>query len=156
MKTFLLIALALCLAACKSLEEPLELVSYDGSQIEQFSGQLIKFEAGFHVQNKLWLPVKMKPGSFEIFIDQQKIGNLYLDEPIKLKANKETVLKVPLRMIPEPGFITMAYKAAKKSAVGVKISGYPKVGMLFLYKTAPISKESQIDPALFTPYFPTF
>lgn len=156
MKLFLLIAIALCFASCKSLEEPLELVSYDGSQIEQFSGQLIKFEAGFHVQNKLWLPVKMKPGSFEIFIDQQKIGNLYLDAPIKLKAHKETVLKVPLRMIPEPGFITTVYKAAKKPAVGVKISGYPKVGTLFLYKTVPVSKESQIDPALFTPYFPTF
>lgn len=156
MKQLLLLIVLFLLASCKSLEEPIELVSYDGSEIEQFSGQLVKFKAGFHVQNNLWLPVKLKPGSFELFIDQQKIGNLYLDEPLRLKAHKETVLKVPLRIIPEPGFITTAYKATKKSTASVKISGYPKVGTLFLYKTLPISKEAQIEPAQFIPYIPTF
>lgn len=156
MKSIFLIAIVLFFTSCKSLEEPIELVSYDGSEIEQFSGQLVKFKASFHVKNNLWLPVKMKPGSFELFIDQQKIGNLYLDEPIRLKAHKETTLKVPLRIIPEPGFITTAYKASKKPMVNVQISGYPMVGTMFLYKTIPVSEQKQIEPSLFIPYFPTF
>jgi hypothetical protein len=98
----------------------------------------------------------MKPGSFELFIDQQKVGNLYIDEPVKLKAHRESVIKVPLRVIPEPGFMTTAYKATKKATAQVKISGYPSVGVFFLYKTLPVSKETQIEPAQFIPYFPSF
>ena len=146
----------LTLVACKSIQEPIELISFDGTQIEQFSGQLVKFKASFHIQNKLWVPVKMKPGSFELFVDQQKIGNLYLDSSIKIRGHRESELTVPMRMIPEPGFITTVYKAAKKPIANVKISGFPKAGVLFIYKTFPISKEAQIEPAQFIPFIPTF
>ena len=146
----------LTLVACKSIQEPVELISFDGTQIEQFSGQLVKFKASFHIQNKLWVPVKMKPGSFEVFIDQQKIGDLYLDTLIKIRGHRETELTVPLRMIPEPGFIATAYKAAKKPIANVKISGFPKAGVLFIYKSFTISKEAQIEPAQFIPFIPTF
>jgi LEA14-like dessication related protein len=156
MKQLFIFALVCTLVSCKSLDEPLEMMSFDGTEMEQFTGQLIKCKAGFHVQNNLWVPVKMKPGSFELFIDQQKVGNLYIDEPVKLKAHRESVIKVPLRVIPEPGFMTTAYKATKKATAQVKISGYPSVGVFFLYKTLPVSKETQIEPAQFIPYFPTF
>ena len=156
MKATFLILVLFAFASCQSLKEPLEIISYDGSQMEQFSGQLVKLKAGFHVQNKLWVPVKMKPGSFELFIDQQKIGSLYLDEPIKLRALRENQIVLPLRIVPEPGFITTAYKAAKKPKILVKISGYPKAGVFFLYKTFPVSKETEIEPSQFIPSFPTF
>jgi hypothetical protein len=156
MKQLFMFALLCTLVACKSLEEPIEMISYDGTEMEQFTGQLIKCKAGFHVENKLWVPVKMKPGSFELFIDEQKVGQLYIDAPIKIKAHREAELKVPLRIIPEPGFMTTAYKASKKAVVQVKISGYPSVGVWFLYKSLPVSKETQIAPAQFIPYFPTF
>jgi LEA14-like dessication related protein len=156
MKQLFIFALVCTLVSCKSLDEPLEMMSFDGTEMEQFTGQLIKCKAGFHVQNNLWVPVKMKPGSFELFIDQQKVGNLYIDEPVKLKAHRESVIKVPLRVIPEPGFMTTAYKATKKATAQVKISGYPSVGVFFLYKTLPVSKETQIEPAQFIPYFPSF
>jgi LEA14-like dessication related protein len=156
MKQLFIFALLCTLVSCKSLDEPIEMMSFDGTEMEQFTGQLIKCKAGFHVQNNLWVPVKMKPGSFELFIDQQKVGNLYIDEPVKLKAHRESVLKVPLRVIPEPGFMTTAYKATKKATAQVKISGYPSVGVFFLYKTLPVSKETQIEPAQFIPYFPSF
>lgn len=155
-KQLLFISLALLLFSCASLEEPIELVSYDGSEIKQFNGQIVQFSASFHVQNKLFVPVKMKPGSFEIFVEQQKIGNLYLDQPIKLKARKETALKVPLRLIPEPGFMTTLYKSAKKPEVQAKISGYPKVGVFFIYKTLPVSKETTLQPQQFLPNLPVF
>jgi LEA14-like dessication related protein len=155
-KKCLFIALGFVLFSCASLEEPIELVSYDGSQIKQFTGQVVEFKAGFHVQNKLFVPVKMKPGSFEIFVDQQKIGTLYLDQAVKLKAHKETELQVPLRLIPEPGFMTTLYKSAKKTEVLTKISGYPKVGVFFIYKTVPISKEANIQPQQFIPNLPIF
>ena len=156
MKIGIYLFILLTLVACKSIQEPVELISFDGTQIEQFSGQLVKFKASFHVQNKLWIPVKMKPGSFELFVDQQKIGDLYLDTPIKIRGLRESELMVPLWMIPEPGFIATAYKAAKKPIANVKISGFPKAGVLFIYKTFPISKEAQIEPAQFIPYIPTF
>lgn len=156
MKIGIYLFIFLTLVACKSIQEPVELISFDGTQIEQFSGQLVKFKASFHIQNKLWVPVKMKPGSFEVFIDQQKIGDLYLDTLIKIRGHRETELTVPLRMIPEPGFIATAYKAAKKPIANVKISGFPKAGVLFIYKSFPISKEAQIEPAQFIPFIPTF
>ena len=156
MKIGIYLFILLSLVACKSIQEPVELISFDGTQIEQFSGQLVKFKASFHIQNKLWVPVKMKPGSFEVFIDQQKIGDLYLDTLIKIRGHRETELTVPLRMIPEPGFIATAYKAAKKPIANVKISGFPKAGVLFIYKSFPISKEAQIEPAQFIPFIPTF
>ena len=156
MKNILFLFGLFVLVSCKSLEEPVEMVSFDGTQIEQFSGQLVKFKASFHIQNNLWVPVKMKPGSFEVFVDQQKIGNLYLDEPIKIRGHRESELTIPLRLIPEPGFMTTAHKAAKKPLATVQISGYPKAGALFIYKTFPVSKETQIEPAQFIPYIPTF
>ena len=144
------------LFACKSIEEPIEYISYDGSSVELFSGQLIKVKAGFHVENKLWVPLKMKPGSFELFIDQQKIGDLYIDSTVKLKAHSQSALKVPLRIVPEPGFITIDYKATKKPVANIKISGYPKIGTAFVYKTSRFSIERQFETSQFTPYFPSF
>lgn len=156
MKNFFYLVCLLTLVGCKSLEEPVELISFDGTQMEQFSGQLVRFKANFHIQNNLWIPVKMKPGSFEVFVDQQKIGNLYIDESIKIRGRRESELTIPLRLIPEPGFMTIAYKAAKKPIANVKISGYPKAGAFFIYKTFPVSKETQIEPTQFIPYIPTF
>jgi hypothetical protein len=156
MKIGIYLFILLTLVACKSIQEPVELISFDGTQIEQFSGQLVKFKASFHIQNKLWVPVKMKPGSFEVFINQQKIGDLYLDTLIKIRGHRESELTVPLRMIPEPGFMATVYKAAKKPITNVKISGFPKAGVLFIYKSFPISKEAQIEPAQFIPFIPTF
>ena len=155
-KYFLFLLLSCTLLSCASLEEPIELVSYNGSSIQQFSGQVVQFTANFEVKNKLWVPIKMKPSSFEIFVDQQKIGNLYIDAPIKLKALKENDLKIPARIIPEPGFMTQLYQSAKKAEVQTKISGYPKVGVFFIYKTLPVSKETKLQPAQFLPNLPIF
>jgi len=155
-KNFLFVCLGFALFSCASLEEPIEMVSYDGSSIQQFSGQLVQFSASFHVKNKLWVPVKMKPGSFEIFVDQQKIGNLYIDQPVKLKAFKESELKIPMRLIPEPGFMTNLYKSAKKMEVQTKLSGYPRVGVFFIYKTVTVSKETKLQPSQFIPNLPIF
>ena len=58
MKNFFFLFGLFVLVSCKSLEEPVEMVSFDGTQIEQFSGQLVKFKASFHIQNNLWVPVK--------------------------------------------------------------------------------------------------
>jgi hypothetical protein len=156
MKIGIYLFLLSALVSCKSIQEPVELISFDGTQIEQFSGQLVKFNASFHIQNNLWIPVKMKPGSFELFVEQQKIGNLYIDAPIKIRGHRVSELTVPLRMIPEPGFISTAYKAAKKPIANVKISGFPKAGVLFVYKSFPVSKEAQIEPAQFIPFIPNF
>lgn len=156
LKYYLFFWLGFLLVSCASLEDPIEFVSYDGSSVQQFTGQLVQFSANFHVRNKLWVPVKMKPGSFEIFVDQQKIGNLYIDQTIKLKAFKTDELKVPLRLIPEPGFMTNLYKSAKKPEVQTKISGYPTVGVFFIYKTLPISKETKLQPSQFIPNLPLF
>ncbi|MEN9698987.1 MAG: hypothetical protein RLZZ301_185 [Bacteroidota bacterium] len=156
MKIAALISLLFLLGACKALEEPIEMNSYDGSEIEQFSAQLVKFKAAFNVHNNLLLPLKMKPGKFEVFLDQQKIGDLYIDAPIKLKAHKDSKLNIPMHLDPEPGFFVTAYQATKKAKLTVKISGYPKVGALFVYKTVLYSKEVQLDPSLFVPYIPKF
>lgn len=156
MKYVFYFTLIYTLAACKTLEEPIEITSFEGSQIDLFSGQLIQLKVGFRVQNKLWLPIKLAPSAFELFIDDQKIGNVYLDSLIKLKAHKESSLNFPLRIIPEPGFVTTAYKATKKPVVSFKITGYPKVGTMFIYKSIPFSKESQVETTQFTPYFPPF
>jgi hypothetical protein len=156
LKNTFFVLLGFALFSCASLEEPIELVSYNGSSIKQFTGQLVQFTASFEVKNNLWVPIKMKPGSFEIFVDQQKIGNLYIDEPIKLKAFKASELQIPARIIPEPGFMTQLYQSAKKQDVQTKISGYPKVGVFFIYKTVPISKETKLQPAQFMPNLPIF
>lgn len=155
-KNYIFVFIGFGLFSCASLEEPIELVSYNGSSIKQFTGQLVQFTASFEAKNKLWVPIKMKPGSFEIFVDQQKIGNLYIDEPVKLSAFKESELKIPMRLIPEPGFMTQLYQSAKKTEVQTKISGYPKVGVFFIYKTVPISKETKLQPAQFMPNLPIF
>lgn len=156
MKRIFYLSLIFTLVACKTLEEPIEIISYEGSQIELFSGQLIKLKVGFRVQNKLWLPIKLAPSAYELFIDDQKIGNIYLDSLIKLKAHKENNLNFPIRIIPEPGFVTTAYKATKKPVVSFKITGYPKLGTMFIYKAIPFSKESQVETTQFQPYFPSF
>jgi hypothetical protein len=156
MKTAFFLLLGFVLFSCASLEEPVQMVSYKGSSIQQFTGQLVQFTASFELKNNLWVPIKMKPASFEIFVDQQKIGNLYIDQPVKLKAFKKTDIKIPARIIPEPGFMTQLYQSAKKPDVQTKISGYPKVGVFFIYKTVPISKETKLQPAQFMPNLPIF
>jgi hypothetical protein len=69
-KKCLFIALGFVLFSCASLEEPIELISYDGSQIKQFTGQVVEFKAGFHVQNKLFVPVKMNPLIHDIAVPE--------------------------------------------------------------------------------------
>mgnify|MGYP006169563499 CR=1 FL=1 len=85
MKTLSFLFLLFLFSSCASFEDPVEVVSYD-MKMENINLDEATLRFNMTVHNYTWTPIKIKPSTLEIFVDGEKLGDMYLDEKIRLKS----------------------------------------------------------------------
>ena len=60
------------MTSCASFEDPIEFISYDGSNLEKFNLDEAAFRVQSTVHNHTWLPIKIKPSTLEVYVDGKK------------------------------------------------------------------------------------
>ena len=103
MKTLSFLFFFVLVTSCASFEDPVEFVSYDGSNLEMLNMDEAAFRIQSTVHNNTGLPIKIKPSMLEVYVDGKKWGDLYLDEKIRLKPKKDNelnTLSIDLKKVP--------------------------------------------------------
>lgn len=138
MKKLFILSSLVIMVACAPFKEP-EFKSYDGVEMGKMDGDKINFTLKSTVENPNFYALKVKPSKLEVYIDGKKMGDLYLDQKLKLKAKKETTIAAPMHIELESGTMMKLMGLALKDTIHLQLKGDVKGGVLFIYKNVPVN-----------------
>jgi LEA14-like dessication related protein len=95
--------------------------------------------------NPNWFGIKIKPSIVDVYMEDQFMGTVLLDEKLKLKAKKENDLAVPLLAVLEDGAMLTVLRYAKAEKVTVRIAGKVKGGIWIFSKKIPMDEKRTIS-----------
>lgn len=141
---YFIFLIALGLSSCANFKEP-EFISSEGFKLEKMDGKVISFSAGAKVYNPNWFGIKIKPSHVEIYVEDQFMGNVYLEKKVKMKAKRDSDLKFKLHAELEDGAMITAMRYANKDNVSVRIKGKVKGGVFIFSKNMEIDETKTVS-----------
>ncbi len=146
MKTLSFLFFFVLVTSCASFEDPVEFVSYDGSNLEMLNMDEAAFRIQSTVHNNTGLPIKIKPSMLEVYVDGKKWGDLYLDEKIRLKPKKDNELNTLSHLTFEEGIMAKLLVYRFKESAQLQLRGKVKTGILFIPIKIPVNYSKTISP----------
>ncbi len=145
MKTLSFLFLLFFFASCATFEDPVEVVSYD-MKMENLNldEAAIRFNTTIH--NNTWTPIKIKPSTLELFVDGEKLGDVYLDEKIRLKSKKDNEVNTLVHVKFADGILGKLIRYRFKETAQLELRGKVKTGLLFLPVKIPVNYSKSISP----------
>jgi len=150
MKVIYLSILTLVLLACAPFKDP-AFKSFDGFEMGKMDNGTISFTLKSTVENQNWFALKVKPSVLDVSIEGKKLGVLYLDSKLKMKAKQATLLEAPMHIELEKGAMMSLMTLALKDSVKLQLTGDVKGGVFFLYKKFPLDITRSVSPKSFNP-----
>ena len=145
MKTLSFLFVFSILASCASFEEPVELVSNDMSMEKlNLEGAALRFNSSIH--NNTWAPIKIKPSTLELYLDGEKLGDVYLEEKIRLKSNKDNEVNALVQVKFADGILAKLIRYRFKETAQLELRGKVKTGLLFFPVKIPVNYSKMISP----------
>lgn len=135
---FWIIIVTLTLVSCASYED-IELKGTENFKMGKLEGKKLSIEFDARLLNANAYTIKVKPCDLEVFIEDQYMGMLHLNEKIKIKRKSETAVTIPLTVELGPGALLKLATLRMKKTVKLRLKGTVKGGVWF------ISKKEQID-----------
>jgi hypothetical protein len=146
MKTLSFFFLTILLTSCASFEDPIEFVSYDGSNLEKLNMDEAALRIQSTVHNNTGLPIKIKPSTLEVYVDGKKWGDLYMDEKIRLKSRKDNELNTLFHLAFEDGIMAKLLVYRFKESAQLQLKGKVKTGILLIPIKIPVNYTKTISP----------
>ena len=145
MKTTSFLFLLFLFASCASFEDPIEVIS-NNMKMENLNldEATLRFNSTLH--NNTWTPIKIKPSTLEVFVDGEKLGELYIDEKIHLKAKKDTEVNTLLHVKFADGILGKLIRYRFKETAQLELRGKVKTGLLFVPVKIPVNYSKTISP----------
>lgn len=145
MKTLSFLFVFSVLASCASFEEPVELVSNDMSMEKlNLEGATLRFNSSIH--NNTWVPIKIKPSTLELYLDGEKLGDVYLDEKIRLKSDKDNEVNALVQVKFADGILVKLIRYRFKETAQLELRGKVKTGLLIFPVKIPVNYSKTISP----------
>ena len=146
MKNAIFIGLISFLLGSCTFYEP-EYRSEGSLKFDQINGRNIKFTAGAKVYNENFYAVKVKPSTLDVFIEGEYMGEIHLDEKIKMKAKRETLIEAPFTATLDNGALLKLLKFANKDRIQVRLAGNVKAGIWIIGKNIEVNETRSINGA---------
>ncbi len=143
-KNLLYCTLFLLITSCASIAPP-EFRGSEGMKLEKIDGRKISLTAGVKVYNPNWFGVKVKPSNVEVYIENKYVGKAFLEKKVKMKAKRESTLKVPIRAELEEGALLTLLKYSTKDQVELHFKGVVKGGVFIFSKKIEIDQKQHIQ-----------
>jgi LEA14-like dessication related protein len=144
MKGLLSLALILLLLGSCTFYEP-EFRGGESLNIEEIDGKDIHLRAGGKVYNPNGYAIKVKPSTLDIYVNDEYIGKVHLDEKVKMKAKQETLLEAPLTATLADGAMFRLMRLAGAENVTVRMSGKVKAAVWFISKKVDVNESRTMD-----------
>lgn len=98
------------------------------------------------VHNNTWTPIKIKPSTLELFVDGDKLGDLYIDEKIRLKSKNDTEVNLLVHVKFADGILGKLIRYRFKETAQLEVRGKVKTGLLFVPIKIPVNYSKTISP----------
>lgn len=125
---------------------------YEGFDMGKMDTKTVSFTIKASIYNPNWYALKVKPSSLDVSTSDGKIGTLYLDEKIKMKARKETSLVVPMHIDLEKGIMMKLMSFSLKDSIKINLNGDVRGGVFFITKKIPVEFSRSISPKDLNPF----
>lgn len=104
----------------------------------------LRFNTTIH--NNTWTPIKIKPSTLELFVDGDKLGDLYIDEKIRLKSKNDTEVNLLVHVKFADGILGKLIRYRFKETAQLEVRGKVKTGLLFVPIKIPVNYSKTISP----------
>lgn len=145
MKTLSFLLFLFLFSSCATFEDPVEVVSYD-MKMENLNLDEAALRFNTTIHNNTWTPIKIKPSTLELYVDGEKLGEVYLDEKIRLKSNKDNEVNTLVHVKFADGILGKLIRYRFKETVQLELRGKVKTGLLFVPIKIPVNYSKVISP----------
>jgi LEA14-like dessication related protein len=145
MKTLSFLFILFIFSSCATFEDPVEVVNYD-MNMENFTLDEVALRFNTTVHNNTWTPIKIKPSTLELFVDGEKLGDVYLDDKIRLKSKKDTEVNTLVHVKFADGILGKLIRYRFKETAQLELRGKVKTGLLFVPIKIPVNYSKTISP----------
>jgi len=104
----------------------------------------LRFNTTIH--NNTWTPIKIKPSTLELYVDGEKLGDVYLDEKIRLKSNKDNEVNTLVYVKFADGILGKLIRYRFKETAQLELRGKVETGLLFVPIKIPVNYSKVISP----------
>lgn len=145
MKTLSFLLFLFLFSSCATFEDPVEVVSYD-MKMENLNLDEAALRFNTTIHNNTWTPIKIKPSTLELYVDGEKLGDVYLDEKIRLKSNKDNEVNALVYVKFADGILGKLIRYRFKETAQLELRGKVKTGLLFVPIKIPVNYSKVISP----------
>ena len=145
MKTLSFLLFLFLFSSCATFEDPVEVVSYD-MKMENLNLDEAALRFNTTIHNNTWTPIKIKPSTLELYVDGEKLGEVYLDEKIRLKSNKDNEVNTLVHVKFADGILGKLIRYRFKETLQLELRGKVKTGLLFVPIKIPVNYSKVISP----------
>ncbi len=104
----------------------------------------LRFNTTIH--NNTWMPIKIKPSTLELFVDGEKLGDLYINEKIRLKSKNDSEVNTLVHVKFADGILGKLIRYRFKETAQLELRGKVKTGLLFVPVKIPVNYTKTISP----------
>lgn len=145
MKTLSFLLFLFLFSSCATFEDPVEVVSYD-MKMENLNLDEAALRFNTTIHNNTWTPIKIRPSTLELYVDGEKLGDVYLDEKIRLKSNKDNEVNALVHVKFADGILGKLIRYRFKETAQLELRGKVKTGLLFVPLKIPVNYSKVISP----------
>jgi len=130
--------------SCATYQD-LEFERMDGFKLGSIKGREISMTVGAVVTNPNWFAIKLLPSTVNVYLEGQLIGEVQLNEKVKIRRKQENTLSVPLNATLEDGAMFSLIRYSMKDTLNIRMTGDVRAGVLFLSKKIAIDENRKIS-----------
>lgn len=131
-------------SSCATYED-LEFERMDGFKLDNIKGREIGMTVGAVVTNPNWFAIKLLPSTVKVYLEGQLIGEVQLNEKVKIRRKQENTLSVPLNATLEDGAMFSLIRYSMKDTLNIRMTGDVRASVLFLSKKITIDENRKIS-----------
>jgi LEA14-like dessication related protein len=131
-------------SSCATYED-LEFERMDGFKLDSIKGREISMTVGAVVTNPNWFAIKLLPSTVKVYLEGQLIGEVHLNDKVKIRRKQDNTLSVPLNATLEDGAMFSLIRYSMKDTLSIRMTGDVRAGVLFISKKITIDENRKIS-----------
>jgi LEA14-like dessication related protein len=125
MKYFLFALVGLLFSSCFEFKD-LEFKGIDNAQLPRFENKELLIDVTVRINNVNPYKIKIKPSELQVYIDDNFVGTVFLDNKVVLKRKSENSYSAQLRGKMADGVLFTLMRVALKEEVTLQLKGKVK------------------------------
>ncbi len=136
------------LNSCIQFQE-VEFKNMEDVKIEKVEGRKISMLLSVKLFNPNVFSIKIKPSNVNLYIEDQLVGKINLNNKVKIIKRTENTYFVPLQIDMEEGALLKFLKYSFKEKIKIHIKGVVKGSVFGITKKIEVDEIQEIDGKLF-------